>query len=458
MNNLNRRNFIVDFLFWILAFFFGYTTKNVEENLNLLKSDKRMVLDKEGNNISEDDISNQLVDNAINVKKFGAKGDGVTDDTIAIQNAINFAQTLVRGRFLDGANVLLAKGTFLISNTLTITDSNISLCGDSISTSVLYAPNANFDLVHFNGTALSLYGSGMKNLRVYTPGNATKGNHLRITKTLNSIFENLSLVGSYNGIAVDGCGKTYLDKIIISQEGRATGTTNYGIDFLDTNGINSDIHVSNVQVVPNISKSSNYSMSIRSSDGIYFSNFHIHGGVLIQPNNVGYSQTCSSLFFTNCYFDTANEANFMFTGSASDYRNFIFNNCYFREAVNGLVLNTTSAISKIQLTNCNFSQQDYSGVDCKNSLVTEVIFSACIFSDNNTVNDASYGDMLLQGVNIIINACIFKNGGELGYGVNFKSGLSKSTIAACNFSESAVAKKFVNEGSQNKKGILNGVE
>src|SRR5690625_635207 len=38
---------------------------------------------------NHDDVTAQLADIAINVKTFGAKGDGVTDDTAAIQNAIN---------------------------------------------------------------------------------------------------------------------------------------------------------------------------------------------------------------------------------------------------------------------------------------------------------------------------------------------------------------------------------
>lgn len=446
---MNRRNFIVELIFWILAFFIGYSAK--KENVNLNR-DGSSILKK------RDVLSKQLKDTAINVKKFGAKGDSITDDTKAIQKAINYCQSLVSDRSLDGGNVFFPKGTFLISSTLTITSSNITLCGDSTSSSVLYAPNAYFDLVHFNGTDSSLYNSGMKNLRVYTPGNTTEGNHLRMTKTLNSIFENLCLVGSYKGIAVDGCGKTFLDKIILSQEGRTAGTTNYGIDFLDTNGINSDIHVTNLQVVPTISASSNFSMSIRSSDGIYFSNVHIHGGVLVQPNNKGNGQTCSSLFFSNCYFDRAKEGNFVFTGSANNYRNFLFTNCYFRDAVDGLALNTKGPVSNIQLTNCNFSQQDHNGVNCINSFGSEVVFNACIFSDNNKVNNTNFGDMLLQGSNFIVNACIFKYGGTLGYGVNFTSQISNSTITACNFEESSATTKFVNSGYQNKIGILNGIQ
>ena len=51
-------------------------------------------------------VDSQLVDMAINVKAFGAKGDGITDDTIAVQNAINTAQQ-------KNKTVHFPKGTYL---------------------------------------------------------------------------------------------------------------------------------------------------------------------------------------------------------------------------------------------------------------------------------------------------------------------------------------------------------
>ena len=47
-------------------------------------------------------------DIAINVRDFGAVGDGVVDDTIAIQNAIDYAETV------GGGTVLIPEGTYMI--------------------------------------------------------------------------------------------------------------------------------------------------------------------------------------------------------------------------------------------------------------------------------------------------------------------------------------------------------
>ena len=62
----------------------------------------------------------------VNVKNYGATGDGVTDDTAAIQAAIDVANTA------GGGEVFFPRGTYLISSTLTIY-SKVILVGEGSS-------------------------------------------------------------------------------------------------------------------------------------------------------------------------------------------------------------------------------------------------------------------------------------------------------------------------------------
>lgn len=393
----------------------------------------------------------------VNVLDFGAKGDGVHDDTQAIKDAISYAQSLVTDRFLNGVNVRFPKGTFLITSTITITSSNIWLEGMSISESVIYAPSSNFDLIHFDGTALSLYGCGMSDLRIYTPTNSTSGKHLKCTKMINSIFQNLYLVGWYDGINLNGCGRVYFDNIILSQENRTSGSCRYGMDFTDGGAINSDVHFDNIQIVPPVATSNDYIISIRNADGIYFENLHMHGGVLIQPNNTGFGQTLASVFFSNCYFDTANDCNFSFSGTATTYRNFKFSNCYFRGAKKGLTFNTTSVISKAHFVNCEFTQQQFNGVEFLNTNSNSIKFVGCTFAENNTDNNAVYGDILSLGTSHQFIGCDFIGGGALGNGIYLKTGSVKNIVSGCTFTESTAVNKLLNSGSACKIGTINGV-
>lgn len=60
----------------------------------------------------------------VNVKDFGAVGDGVADDTNAIQSAINFCASR------NGGYINIPSGVYKISNTLSITTSNIKIIGN----------------------------------------------------------------------------------------------------------------------------------------------------------------------------------------------------------------------------------------------------------------------------------------------------------------------------------------
>ncbi len=69
-----------------------------------------------------------LTNGPVNVKWFGAKGDGITDDTAAIQTAINYAAT-------NGVPLKIPKGTYIVSSVMTIPQvqgpsSNFQLIGD----------------------------------------------------------------------------------------------------------------------------------------------------------------------------------------------------------------------------------------------------------------------------------------------------------------------------------------
>lgn len=77
---------------------------------NVLKHDENLI--KHENKINE--VSSQLAQIAINVKDFGAKGDGTTDDTISIKNAIEFARTSNTNK------VYFPKGVYCVSDTIQI--------------------------------------------------------------------------------------------------------------------------------------------------------------------------------------------------------------------------------------------------------------------------------------------------------------------------------------------------
>lgn len=91
-------------------------------------------------------------DNTINVKDFGAKGNGKSDDTAAIQKALDSAIGS------KGTNVYFPKGTYIIdpSNTLFV-ESGVKIVGEGTD-SILQANNSKFgwEMVRATGSNISI--------------------------------------------------------------------------------------------------------------------------------------------------------------------------------------------------------------------------------------------------------------------------------------------------------------
>ena len=113
----------------------------------------------------EDRLSTLESGRTVNVKDFGAKGDGSTDDTVAIQNALN-----------EGTIIIVPKGIYKITDTVTINNSFVLVgsdwCGDTglkeATTTILFdnetpgkfafianKPNNKIKGITFKGTANS---------------------------------------------------------------------------------------------------------------------------------------------------------------------------------------------------------------------------------------------------------------------------------------------------------------
>ncbi|HET9412342.1 MAG TPA: glycosyl hydrolase family 28-related protein [Candidatus Saccharimonadales bacterium] len=124
--------------------------------------------------------------NEINVRDFGAKGDGVTDDTDAIQAAIDAAG--------NGGNIQIPEGTFMVRG-LKIKKSGTRIAGDARWGTRLVRISGNEPLIDASGTA-SMTGhlrySTVANMTLN--GNRTPGVLLRSYYADSSTFSDLHFV------------------------------------------------------------------------------------------------------------------------------------------------------------------------------------------------------------------------------------------------------------------------
>ena len=180
----------------------------------------------------------------VNVFDFGATGDGTTDDTAAIQAALD--SFTVRG-----GDLLFPIGIYKITSTLTI-DKPINIYGSGEgseyqptqlpASKILWGSAAASPMINFGGFGTVISGGGINNLMI--DGNAVATNGLVIKDSQRGSFTNLTITKVVtNGLllqntpALDPTGFHIFDDLRIQLRGGATQLANgINVDGSNTGG------------------------------------------------------------------------------------------------------------------------------------------------------------------------------------------------------------------------------
>lgn len=162
-------------------------------------------------------------------RDYGATGDGNTDDTKALQAAIDHAQTIVSGELAHGAVIMLLRGTFKVSSTLIISVSGVSLQGDGPIACVLLRATDYGDTIRIsNGGSPSPTGSiqgcniqGMQFIHSYWAEVApTRGAAVAIYGGQNCVVADCEAINHYDHFAIYGGSSNIIrDSYVLSYYG-----------------------------------------------------------------------------------------------------------------------------------------------------------------------------------------------------------------------------------------------
>jgi hypothetical protein len=123
-----------------------------------------------------------------NVKSFGAKGDGSSDDLVAIQSAIDYVKSQ------GGGTVYFPSGTYNISWTLVIDFHYINLKGNGIKTKIVSTNTNGADCINIaNGTTITPFFTTISDL--WIQGNGVNGHGIKVAYAYNVTIRDVYLNG-----------------------------------------------------------------------------------------------------------------------------------------------------------------------------------------------------------------------------------------------------------------------
>ena len=250
----------------------------------------------------------------VSVKDFGAIGDGVADDTVAIQAAVNFASS---NSF--GGNVIFPSGIYKVTATINVIASLVSLTGESRDSVQIIRTTAYGPIVIFSTTTASvLDGTGISNIRLIDNGtNNATGTAVQVENASRFTMQNVTIFGGTNGIILKGAANVDISNVqMYMQNSLGSPTGRYGIQLTNTAipsaavVFGSNVHLTNIDIYGGDQYSALYSnlddcIRVECVDGLWLSNVYAGGAAVadlhLYRTNAMYP--CGNIFSSKTMLD-----------------------------------------------------------------------------------------------------------------------------------------------------------
>lgn len=412
------------------------------------------------------DVPTSSVMTMLNVKDFGAKGDGATNDYAAIQAAINAAGA--GGVSARGVDLYFPAGVYYYGTVLTIPFNNIMFRGAGWQSTVLMATFTTGDMIQIgNGTSKS--GCGLMNMSVWCTGARTTGASININAMNDCLVQNFVINNCFQGILIQGASlKVWIDQGEINN---IQVTTGVGIQV--TNGLGGDTYLKDIVMSNNPANKPAVGIQVTQAGHISILRCNVTSCIKGLHINPQAAQDVSYMFIDHCLFDSCGThgAHFNPAGASSArVRSCIVVNSWFSGTTttgatsSGLEFTVASSaiVDGISFIGCRILNNQRHGV-LINAGPTNISFTDCTVAGNSAETTTTYDGISMaanvSGIEVL--GCKLGQAGTASntqrYAVNIAAGTSANIMLLnndCQPNNTVGTHGYINIGALTGGGII----
>lgn len=359
----------------------------------------------------DDNLNNLNYGSYISVKDtaYGAVGDGITDDTAAIQAAITAN---------PGKVIYIPPGDYFVSSTITIRTSKTNIMGSGQGSTTIKRSGDYGDTFFFTGndsTGFIPLDVGISRLSIESSGLTTSGAHIRFRGCSRIDVFSIFLQQGFIGFKLEGCtAATFSNLYLVFTNlygGSATGRKYLFLGNAPAPYAHpscGDVFISNFNFRGNVTyQVTEIGIDIVSSDGIWFSNGHVGNSTYANISiNANTTEMMNLLFFDNVMSDEGTLYSLLIAGSGPTVNRHIqFSNCLFKSGgipaycQYGITFAAACTVQHVSFSNCTITEMGATGVNIDSQFANYITFSNCDVTWNGRNTPNTYpGYKLANGV------------------------------------------------------------
>lgn len=373
-------------------------------------------------------VSQLMIDGAINgifnVRNYGATGNGIVDDTPAVNAALDAAVAAGRG------TVYFPAGKYLVTDTITITDDNIYIAGDGMYLSVIYRTGDFGNTLEFIGddaTGTPVSNIGVRDIGFQSNGLTTSGAHILFDGATRVQCDGIFMLQGFEGMRCRALTAAHIDNWYLVFTDNFGGTkTNRTYLICGENDAYShpscgDVFFDDINLRGNTAQiSTDFGILITSADGLWFNGGHIAStGLANVAINHG-THSIALVWFDTVMFDEAQGTyNVIIQGAdaGSLMAEIHFDTCSMKGigvATNGVVISGDARC--IYFDTCVIMQHLQYGVLINTLAAQQIRFDNCTIAGNSAAGSGGFAGVNIAAAN---TGGIFIHGGKYGGDGNY---------------------------------------